>query len=123
MLYEWGLGDRISCTDAEKKDCEGLIEDLIALAVKVHDQGLLSLVARSVSLSLARLLRGGAAKLLSGDFLDFLAALYKNKFFRHGRLSPGKRKASSVSIRIKSGNTRFFLFTILKNILFHIGRT
>jgi hypothetical protein len=43
VLYEWGLGDRISCTDAEKKDCEGLIEDLIALAVKVHEQGLLSL--------------------------------------------------------------------------------
>lgn len=43
MLYEWSLGDRVSCTDAEKKDCEALIEELIALSVKVHDQGLLSL--------------------------------------------------------------------------------
>ncbi len=43
MLYEWGLGDRVSCTDAEKKACETLIEELIALAIKVHDQGLLAL--------------------------------------------------------------------------------
>ncbi len=43
MLYEWGLGDRINCTDAEKKDCEALIEKLVALAIKVHEKGLLSL--------------------------------------------------------------------------------
>ncbi len=43
MLYEWGLGDRVSCTDAEKKACEKLIQELIALAAKVHDQGLLAL--------------------------------------------------------------------------------
>ena len=43
MLYEWGLCDRVRCTDAEKKECEVLIEELIALAVKVHEKGLLSL--------------------------------------------------------------------------------
>jgi len=43
VLYEWGLCDRVSCTDAEKKDCEALIEELVVLAKKVHEQGLLSL--------------------------------------------------------------------------------
>jgi len=43
VLYEWCLCDRVSCTDAEKKDCEALIKGLIALAIKVHEKGLLSL--------------------------------------------------------------------------------
>ena len=43
MLYEWGLAERVSCTDAEKAQCQVLIGELLEQTSRVQKEGLLSL--------------------------------------------------------------------------------
>ncbi len=43
MLYVWGLAERVSCTDAEKAQCQDLIEELLEQTSRVQRKGLLSL--------------------------------------------------------------------------------
>lgn len=43
MLYVWGLAERVSCTDAEKKQCQDLIDELLEQTSRVQNEGLLCL--------------------------------------------------------------------------------
>ena len=43
MLYVWGLAERVSCTDAEKTQCQDLIDELLEQTSRVQNEGLLCL--------------------------------------------------------------------------------
>ncbi len=43
VLYVWGLAERVSCTDAEKTQCQDLIEELLEQTSRVQNEGLLCL--------------------------------------------------------------------------------
>ncbi len=43
MLYQWGLADRVCCSEAEKNECIAHIGYLLTLASRAHKDGLLSL--------------------------------------------------------------------------------
>ncbi len=43
MLYQWGLADRVNCSEAEKNECKAYIAHLLPLASKARKDGLLSL--------------------------------------------------------------------------------
>jgi hypothetical protein len=43
MLYQWGLADRVRCSEAEKNECKEHIGYLLTLASRAHKDGLLSL--------------------------------------------------------------------------------
>jgi hypothetical protein len=44
MKYDWEFGERIQCSEAEKKECMALVARVVALANKAKRNGLLSLV-------------------------------------------------------------------------------
>ena len=43
MLYQWGLADRVRCSETEKDECKEHIGYLLTLASRAHKDGLLSL--------------------------------------------------------------------------------
>ena len=65
MKLDWEFGERIQCSEAEKKECMALVAEIISMANKAKRNGLLSLVQEADETS-HFLLRKGLHMVLEG---------------------------------------------------------
>jgi hypothetical protein len=65
MKLDWEFGERIQCSEAEKKECMALVAEIVSMATKAKRNGLLSLVQDAEETS-HFLLRKGLQLILEG---------------------------------------------------------
>ena len=65
MKLDWEFGERIQCSEDEKKECMALVADIVSMATKAKRNGLLSLVQDAEETS-HFLLRKGLQQVLEG---------------------------------------------------------